>query len=545
MIISNTSVGPMSLLAGFRCGSCALSVFVCVFVGGHAVASEVTKEVSVLEVDKVIARVARSNPTIEDARLNWLISKSDAEVVEGGFHPDIVSTYSYAKYERQNDIETQGITQGINRSIGRAEDASFGVEGLLYTGANYSVSYSLDESRTNYDNSTNFLGSRTRELQDPEYRAFVGLTLTQPLLKGTWAGAPKQNIKIAAYQSLIALHQYRQQLLEGVYDAELAYWSLVFAQDAYALLKKSVETAKTIYQDNNHRYKVGKTSENDLIEAKAGLALRQSELAEHEQKLNAAKKQLLLFLAYDSGKVNDVVASDSFLNQISAAESVAILGHEMFEFALNVFPNYLLQKTEVEKEEIRVAYESNHAKPEVNLVVTYGQSGLGGSSSEARQAADTGDEDEWSIGLEMRVPITKKRSSSRLKVAKLRLRQAEQRLGLIRTEITAALKSALKNQKVIEQRSKHVSSAVEIGERLLEVELTKMATGKSDVRKVYEVEESLLSAQMEEIETRLSYKKVNMQIGFVGATLLSKRGLEKIIDGKPVLMESVAREYEY
>src|SRR5206468_3835220 len=100
-------------------------------------------------------------------------------------------------------------------------------------------------------------------------------------------------VRLAALGSDIAFQDYRRQMMIIVSTAEASYWSLYLAQEQVRFFQESVATAEKILNDNRARVQAGKSSELEVLEAQAGLALRRSKLSEAEEKLYEAINKVL------------------------------------------------------------------------------------------------------------------------------------------------------------------------------------------------------------------------------------------------------------
>ena len=56
-----------------------------------------------LTLDQVVRDVVRHNPLVREARLQYLISRNEAEAEWGTFEPELVARYDRSKLERENN----------------------------------------------------------------------------------------------------------------------------------------------------------------------------------------------------------------------------------------------------------------------------------------------------------------------------------------------------------------------------------------------------------------------------------------------------------
>ena len=79
--------------------------------------------------------------------------------------------------------------------------------------------------------------------------------------------------------------------------AEASYWNLYLTQEQVRFFEDSVRLASTLVVDSQTRFEAGRASELEVLEAQAGLALRQSKLFEARQRYHETAAQLLTLIA--------------------------------------------------------------------------------------------------------------------------------------------------------------------------------------------------------------------------------------------------------
>src|SRR5262249_24096387 len=126
-----------------------------------------------------------------------------------------------------------------------------------------------------------------------------------------------------------------------------------------------------------------------------------------------------------------------------AVRQVPLAYFESYQQAYQFNPDYLSRKIQVNQETIRLAYARNQRLPSLDLKADYGFNGLGQSPTESWSDIGHYNCPAWSVGVEMRVPVTggiKERNE--LEAAKLGQRRALLGLKEVETQIANALDSA-------------------------------------------------------------------------------------------------------
>ncbi len=500
-------------------------LIVLAFLPGSWADEQVEKELSLADV---IDHTVRFNTKVEQARLQWAISLRKARAVWGDFEPEIAGHYDISGLDRQNTVE-QLLSQGFNTEYSEdSQEYGIGIEGKTLSGGTYRFGYSLSAQDNN-------LASKT------EYQSFAGVSAEQPLLKGAAYGAPTASIRIARSESKIAYHEFRKQLMDIVYQTELAYWNLVYNQAQYDAARQSVGRAEELVRDTGKRVEAGKMMDLDLLEAEMGLGIRKLNLDDTRQNVIDAATQLKLLIS-QSDIVGDkrIVASEALVLPTDTHESSDDRAQASLEWALYAQPDYLIQAEELKKERIVLGYQMDRLLPELNVTGSYGYSGLGNSGKEATEKLGEGEYPTWSVGVELRIPLFLGiRERNELSAARIKNELAEKKLVSMEYELTQSIATLIQRNDTLTKHVINARAILEFRQQLLNVELARLEAGKSNIRLIYEAEEKLLDAQLAELESILKYREAEMQLAFFRGSLLRDKDLERLEDDRIVLSERI------
>jgi outer membrane protein TolC len=289
-----------------------------------------------MTLDEVIENVLRYNPDVKNIRLEWAASSSKVRAAWGVFEPQLSGGFERNASDRENTVLQSLQQSGLQEYYESNRIYTAALEGKFLTGAGYNVGYSANDIRNNLT-------------QSDESTAFAGLTVTQPLLKGAWYGSPWAEISVAKIDRLIAFNNLRAKMMKAVYEAESTYWNLAFAEEKARIASGSVEIAKKLVHDSKERLKSGKMSSMDLLEAEAGLAMRQVNYADVQQELLEADNQLKLLLTNE--EINEDTRIRTKTKMTSAVEKMNDLLKEsdMLRQSVQLQPDYLVKRYELER----------------------------------------------------------------------------------------------------------------------------------------------------------------------------------------------------
>ena len=248
-----------------------------------------------LSLKQFLQLVLERNESIQIRLLEFAISEKHRAAEQGIFEPELVLGYDRVENDRQNTAEQRRST-GVAVFSEKNNLYNGGIESLVPTGARIRLGYALRDLRNNLQGlgSTPPLGSITTNVAGTgrEYQTFIGISVTQPLLKNAWYPSTLANIRLAALGSDIAFQDYRRQMMVIISTAEAVYWNLFLAQEQTRFFEESVALADGLVRDNRARLEAGRGSELEVTQAEAGLALRRSKLTESRQKQRETLGQL-------------------------------------------------------------------------------------------------------------------------------------------------------------------------------------------------------------------------------------------------------------
>jgi outer membrane protein len=476
-----------------------------------------------LRLNQFIQMVLERNESIQLRLLEVEISKRRLSGEMGAFEPDLVIAASREENKRENTAEQE---RSLRLKIFEEENNIYrtGIEGLVPSGAKIRLGYTMRDLNNNLQDPR--IASGTITTNGPridEYQTFAGVNFTQPLLKGFGTVNTYANIRLAALASDVAFQEYRRQLMETIATAEAAYWNLFMMQEQVKFFRESIAVAQSIVQDNRVRADAGRGSELEVLEAEAGLALRQTKLAEAEQKRKEAEMHVM------------TLTSDSAFapHPVMVAVDQPDLDATMPEFlrsaeaAFDLNPDYQAQLKKIKQEDVRLAYAKNQRLPQLDLSASYGLNGLGSSPARSHDDLERQSYPSWSVGLELHVLLAGNiKARNEMAASKLRKEQALLSLKQVETQIINAIQAAV--QKIHSTRGsvENNQKVVAFHQSLLKTQLDRLEVGKVESRKVLEVEAALFESRNAVLDAMVQYERAQLELQLVQGAILKARELE-------------------
>lgn len=467
-----------------------------------------------------IELVIERNERLHARILEYEIAHNRFKGEQGVFEPELVLGYDRVKNERENTAE-QRRSSGVLVFKEKNDIYNAGIEALVPSGARIRLGYSLRDIRNNLQDPP--LGSIVTNFSKGEYSTFAGVSLTQPLLKNAWFGANLASIRLAALASDVAFQEYRREMMLIISTAEASYWNLYMNQEQVRFFEESARLAETLVADNRTRFQTGKASELEVLEAQAGLALRQSKLTEARLRHYETAAQLLMLISLSSPGTPQVVRA---LDQPGTAVQVPRFA-ESGQAALELNPDYLGQFKKVKQEDIRLAYAKNQSLPQLDLKASYGLNGLGPTPGDSWNDIEHQSFPSFTAGIELRFPLAGGIKARRERqVARLRKRQALATLKETETQILNAIDTSIRKVTSAVESAQNYENVVTFNQNLLTTEMARLDAGRTTSRRVLEVDASLFEARNAVVETKVLYERARIELELVQGSLLRSRGVD-------------------
>lgn len=481
-------------------------------------------------------RVLERNESVQVKLLEMEARRRQAHGESGIFEPELFGSASREATKQENTVEQQAGLQYLPVYEEENNIYQGGLEALVPTGAKVRLGYTLSDLRNSLQQTATGI---LRGATNGEFQTFVGVSLTQPLLKNRGAAATMAGIRIAALSSDLAFQEYRRQLMITVGTAEASYWNLYLAQEQVRFFEESVATAEKILKDNHTRLESGKGSQLEVLEAEAGLALRRSKLGEARQSLYETVSHILSLCSQTRGaSTNTVRAVDHpQFKELEPGFSA------IWKSACDSNPDFLMQQQKVMQEGVRLGYARNQRLPELNLKGSYGLNGLGETPDLAWTDIQARGFPSWSVGVELRVPVAGGiKVASELAAARLRLRAAQLALREVETQIANSISTAIHKIRSSRDNVESYRTMAGFNQNLLDSALARLAVGRMESRRVLEIEAELFESKNSVVEAGVQHQRALLELELLGGAVLKSRNLDLTQSELGALTGALARK---
>jgi len=462
-------------------------------------------------LDGFIRLVMERNEAVLSQNLDFQISREKISNERAVYEPEFVNSWQrsddHAKYSNEDKTSILFASEKDERTA----DVSAMVEGKIPTGAKVKAGYTLREYK-----------DRAASDPDEQYKSYLGVEITQPLLKGA-GDTSASGIAVATADSKLTFQAMRQKRMEISMNALSGCWDLYAAMEKLSIRKASSQIAQTILDDNHVRFKLGKMSESEILEAEAGHAKRKSQESRAKQDVITAMNRVRTYVSLSDSNVPLTIDFSAYLK----SERIKPEFSETVAEAFKNRPEYLAAKMKIDREDVLIRYAQNQRWPQLDLIGSYGLNGLGDSPGDSWTDETNGDYHTWKVGASLTIPLMGGlKTRSELAIAQHHKRQAILELKSAETDIVNRVDTALKEVISAYEQVDYSTRAREVYQRLLGSEMVMLNAGRSNSRSVLDKEEDLNYAKEQEVDSFVYSKKAELALSMAQGLLLGRYGID-------------------
>jgi outer membrane protein TolC len=236
------------------------------------------------------------------------------------------------------------------------------------TGTQYSLGWMNSSQSSN----------STQSSLNPTNSGSLGLTVTQPLLRGFGITMNRRFIRIAKNDQKISQMVFRQEVINVIYGVSRLYFDLAGLYEDVHVKRDTLRTAQSLYSDTKAKVEEGTLADVELTRAEAEVAGAEQDVINSEglyEEQEAVMKNVLTRRSLDPA-----IQSAHFV----PTDVLAVPPTEDIPAIADVIPKLAnrpdLQQASIELANSRIAIEGarNALLPQLNLVGTIQNSGLSG-----------------------------------------------------------------------------------------------------------------------------------------------------------------------
>ena len=493
-----------------------------------AAAADARRAVS-LTLQDAIGLALERNLDVAVQRLNPATYEHAVAAIRAAYLPTVTGTLSRQSATNPSTQTISGAAAGTGIETGTNQYNVGLTQGIKWGGG--SVSLTLNNNRQSTTSLT--------ALFNPAYNANWSAQVTQPLLRGRGIDGTRQQLVITRLNQDISDIQLQATLINIVSNVRNAYWDLVYATQSVDVARRSLALAEQLVADNKTRVEIGTLAPIDVVQAEAQAATQRQNLttAEGTRRTNEiALKRLIVSGTQDSNwdvRLEATDRPDFAPTQIDVAAAVTR--------ALESRTDLLQARKNLAVNETTLKYLGNQTLPQADLVARYGLVGQGGTQyltsgsginrvvtgeipgnyGDAFQSLLKRTYPTWSVQVNVSYPIGTSAADANIARARIQEQQVQAQLRQIELQIATDVTNAATNVQNTAERVQAAVAAREFSQRSLDAEQSKFEVGMSTNYFVVQAQRDLATAQTNELQAVLAYRRALVELERLQQTALS------------------------
>ena len=435
----------------------------------------VAQEVSpTLTLDDAIHLALQRNKMLKVSSYGPGIARANLLVARGAFDPNLQFTRNYAS----SQFNTSNGLIPVE-DLNKVDYYQGGVTGLLPIGTTYNVFVS------------------TQEVRDPaggipkNFSTFGGFQVTQPLLRGFGFAANLEQVRIQKANRSISDQAYRQSAINTVTSVIVAYSNLQFAHDELESAEGARARANRLLSENEKKYKVGSSSQSDVIESRANAAQYEEDIIIAERAVRDDQNALRELIGEDVFFENEPL----FVLAPMQLPDITIDRKSDLQRAYTTRPDYQIARLGLTQDHAVEAHARNALLPEVDFQGGYGYNGSASNFSPSRQMVEDHMNPSVSAGLVVTIPFTFAVGRGTLRAARLTRSRDEEDLKRLAADIAVAVANADGQIETTRRRVEADKATYALARQALDAEEKKNKAGTGSTYIVVQYQQSLAIAE--------------------------------------------------
>jgi len=467
-------------------------------------------------LEACLRRALVNNLKIQIARFAPAIARTAVVEAEALFDPSWFLNNALSRLRQ----DTGTFLAGAGTLSSRQWDFQSGARTLLPTGA----SVALSQGWTMLDSNSRFYDP------NPRYATDIGLSVAQPLLRGAGQEVAKGPIVLANLDHQISLADFKRQLMDTLLEVEQTYWKLVVAQARADALAESLQAAEENLRIVRRRFEEGKDKRLIVSLAESAATSRQTDLI--VARLERARtsdhlKRLINDPALPLEEPTLLEASEQPLaNPVPTTR--AVLQRAMLA-AMKYRPEIQQADARLDQMGLLARVARNQRLPRLDLQGAYGLTGLDSKTWRAMKEQFSTEFYDWTVGVELEVPIGNRSRIAAYERAQLERTQALVEREDVRQQLLLEVSNAVRDLAAAEEAIAATRAARLAAEQTLHDQQANLGAGAALQKDLLDAQRDLADAKVREIQAMAGYMMSLAQLERAKGTLLEYNNI-RILD---------------
>jgi outer membrane protein len=361
---------------------------------------------------------------------------------------------------------------------------------------------------------------------DPQFNSTYLFSYNQPLLRGFRIDQTRQQMRTTVINRDNAELNLKARSVNTLANVRSAYWDYAYSIQAVDVARQSLALAQKLLSDNKIRVEVGTMAPMDVVQAEAEEATRQQTLTTSLATMRTAELALKRLIV--SGTTDPLWAQHIDPVDRPDFESASIDVEAAVRAALDQRTDLQVAKNALNINGVLLKSQRDQALPDVDAVLTYGASGLGGTQwaftgtgldrqrsgvdvlggyNDALRTLFNRDYPNWQLAVNVSYPIGGNTAVAQAARTRLLIQQSQAQIRAseltVATEVTNAALQVTNNSEGLAA----ARAARDLSQRRLDAEMSRFEVGMSTNYQVVQAQRDLRDAQNSELRALLNYRK--------------------------------------
>ena len=472
----------------------------------------VTKTVQ-LTLPDAIALLLQNNQDLKNSALDRIVQRQQLREAESTFTPTVQPILGLGMSQALSNSTTGATSSSsaANSTTGATSSSFTSISGIGSSSAGGTDTLASDSTLTHTTQVTGRLktplGTTLTVTVDPFQAQRMGVTATQPLLRGFGRAVNEAPIKRALFNETRNSLELRKTLTDQITQASTRYRALARAQEALRIQQLSLSNQRQQLEFVQVLVNAGRRARADLVEVEANIASTQTQLIVARNALEQAKSDLLNLL--DIEERLDIVVPQKLIEEFKAGaipvENLnALTLNRLLKIAYTNRPEYLQAKSSIQSAELDLLVARDNKRFGLDLQVS----------------ANLGDNSQMSTGISLTRVFEDQSLETAFQQNRVDLLKRQNDLARSTDDIQIEVESRLRDVNSSRERTTAARRARELAERRLEVTRERFRLGREDIFQVVSLQNAVVTAQNEEVNAKIDFlDAVTLLDQAIGVTL--------------------------
>lgn len=444
---------------------------------------------------------------------NVAIARDDLPIAQSLFDPVIAAGTARNTDQTARNAATPNLySTGVGSQIG--------VTQRLRTGTTFTLGSRLDRFSSNQPRTTLTENGSLETIENSlNYTSGLTLSITQPLLKG-FGTVNRIPIRQAEISADVAERGYDDRALDVIQRTEAAYYLLTGSRDQLSVFRTSQQLAERLLREADARHTAGMATKLDILEARVGIANAKLNVLQAENSVKSSEDQLLAVIGrfeFDTELGTTIV--EEFTGDIAPTVEAS------YAMALEHQPALRNVRSTLELSRLSLELAEDDLKPSFDLDLSLGLSGDDQRSRRAFSNAIEPERSGWQAGFSVTYPLGRKGEKARFRQATHAYTRDELAVKQLEQDVLVNIRQAVRTVQTSQESVRLAALASNLAQEQYEAERIRYRSGLSTSRRVLEVQQTLESARVAELQAKLDLRVALSALYRIEGSSLDRYGI--------------------